>query len=87
MALAIRLSPRAFYDLEEIRDHLIERSPQGVEPTRYGEALVRRGGAVFNELSQGIKEIEGVAHKQALRGGREPSRFQHGGRHSAGALG
>ena len=37
---------------------LLERSPQGVEPTRYGAALVRRGSAVFNELSQGVKEIE-----------------------------
>ena len=40
---------------------LLERSPQGVEPTRYGEALVRRSTAVFNELSQGVKEIEFLA--------------------------
>jgi DNA-binding transcriptional LysR family regulator len=40
---------------------LLERSPQGVEPTRYGEALVRRGTAVFNELNQGVKEIEFLA--------------------------
>src|SRR5262245_9471447 len=40
---------------------LLERSPRGVEPTRYGAALVRRGSAVFNELSQGVKEIEFLA--------------------------
>jgi DNA-binding transcriptional LysR family regulator len=40
---------------------LLERSPRGVEPTRYGNAIVRRGTAVFNELSQGVKEIEFLA--------------------------
>ncbi len=36
---------------------LLDRSPQGVEPTQYGRALVRCGIAVFNELNQGINEI------------------------------
>ena len=53
---------KAIADMEHaLGVRLLERSPQGVEPTRYGEALVRRGGAVFNELSQGIKEIEFLA--------------------------
>ena len=33
-------------------------APRGVEPTRYGRALVRRSLAVFDELKQGVKEIE-----------------------------
>jgi DNA-binding transcriptional LysR family regulator len=37
---------------------LFDRGPQGVEPTRYGEALLRRTRVVFDELKQGIKEIE-----------------------------
>src|SRR5579862_137699 len=37
---------------------LLDRTPQGVEPTRYGLALLRRGAAVFDELRQGVGEIE-----------------------------
>jgi DNA-binding transcriptional LysR family regulator len=37
---------------------LLDRTPQGVEPTRYGLTLLRRGAAVFDELHQGINEIE-----------------------------
>jgi DNA-binding transcriptional LysR family regulator len=40
---------------------LLDRSPQGVRPTIYGERLVRRGLVVFDELKQGIKEIESLA--------------------------
>lgn len=40
---------------------VLERSARGVEPTRYGLALVRRAHAVFNELSQTVKEIEFLA--------------------------
>jgi DNA-binding transcriptional LysR family regulator len=40
---------------------LLERSARGVEPTRYGAALVRRGHAVFNELSQTVREIDFLA--------------------------
>src|SRR5213596_414624 len=53
---------KAIADMEHtLRVRLLERSPQGVEPTRYGEALIRRSDAVFNELGQGIKEIEFLA--------------------------
>jgi DNA-binding transcriptional LysR family regulator len=40
---------------------LFDRSPQGVEPTLYGRALLARGVAVFDELRQGIKDIEFLA--------------------------
>src|SRR4051812_39418366 len=37
---------------------LLDRSPHGVEPTIYGRALHKRGVAVFDELRQGVKELE-----------------------------
>lgn len=37
---------------------LLDRTPRGVEPTLYASALLRRGLVVFDELRQGIKEIE-----------------------------
>jgi DNA-binding transcriptional LysR family regulator len=40
---------------------LLDRSPQGVEATRYGRALIKRGTAIFDELKQGVKEIESLA--------------------------
>src|SRR5436309_8037062 len=40
---------------------LLERHPQGVEPTPYGRALLRGGIAVFDELKQSVKEIEFLA--------------------------
>ena len=40
---------------------LLDRSPQGVEPTVYADALLKRGHVVFDELRQGIKDIEFLA--------------------------
>jgi DNA-binding transcriptional LysR family regulator len=40
---------------------LFDRNPQGVEPTRYGRALIKRGTAIFDELKQGVSEIEFLA--------------------------
>src|SRR6266536_3343450 len=37
---------------------LLDRSRQGVEPTEYGRALLNCGVAVFDELRQGLKNIE-----------------------------
>jgi len=34
---------------------LLDRSSQGVEPTMYGDALLKRSIAVFDELKQGIR--------------------------------
>jgi DNA-binding transcriptional LysR family regulator len=36
---------------------LLDRSRQGVEPTPYGQALVKRGVAMFDELRQGVHDI------------------------------
>lgn len=40
---------------------LLDRSPRGVEPTAYGRALIKRGMAVFDELQQGVRDIEHLA--------------------------
>ena len=46
-------------DLEQELDaRLFDRRPRGVEPTMYGEALLKRTRAVFDELRQGVKDIE-----------------------------
>jgi DNA-binding transcriptional LysR family regulator len=37
---------------------LLERGRRGVEPTIYGNALLKSGRAAFDELRQGIKQIE-----------------------------
>src|SRR5262245_45793471 len=37
---------------------LLDRGPQGVEPTIYGRALLHRSVAAFDELKQGVREIE-----------------------------
>ena|SRR5436305_13752455 len=40
---------------------LLDRTPKGVTATAYGEALLARGRAAFDELRQGIREIEFIA--------------------------
>lgn len=40
---------------------LLDRSPRGVEPTVYGHAMLKRGLAAFDELKQGIRDIEFLA--------------------------
>jgi DNA-binding transcriptional LysR family regulator len=53
---------RSIADLEEaLGARLLDRTPQGVEPTVYGRALLKRGLAVFDELTQGIKDIQFLA--------------------------
>jgi DNA-binding transcriptional LysR family regulator len=44
---------------------LLDRTPRGVEPTLYASALLKRGLVVFDELRQGIKEIEFLADPAA----------------------
>src|SRR3954453_6756732 len=41
---------------------LLDRSPRGVEPTRYAHALLKRGHVVFDELMQGVRDIEFLAN-------------------------
>jgi DNA-binding transcriptional LysR family regulator len=46
-------------DLEQALDaRLFDRRPRGVELTLYGEALLKRARAAFDELRQGVRDIE-----------------------------
>jgi DNA-binding transcriptional LysR family regulator len=50
---------RSIAELEHVFGvRLLDRRPQGVEPTEYGRALLNCGVAVFDELRQGVKSIE-----------------------------
>jgi DNA-binding transcriptional LysR family regulator len=44
---------------------LLDRSTTGVEPTPYGLALVQRGIAVFDELAQGLKDLQFLSDPMA----------------------
>jgi DNA-binding transcriptional LysR family regulator len=44
---------------------LLDRSPRGIEPTVYATALLKRGHVVFDELREGIKDIETLAGSTA----------------------
>jgi DNA-binding transcriptional LysR family regulator len=57
---------RAIRDLEHaLGVRLLDRSPRGIEPTQYGRAIIKRGLAVFDELRQGVKDIEFLADPTA----------------------
>src|SRR6266852_671830 len=57
---------RAIADLEHaLGVRLLDRSPTGIEPTQYGRAIIKRGLAVFDELRQGVKDIEFLADPTA----------------------
>jgi DNA-binding transcriptional LysR family regulator len=54
---------RVIADLEHaLGVRLLDRSPQGVEATMYGRALLMRGGIVFDELKQAIRDIDFLAN-------------------------
>jgi DNA-binding transcriptional LysR family regulator len=44
---------------------LVDRSTRGVEPTAYGGALLKRSVAAFDELKQGIRDIEFLSDQTA----------------------
>src|SRR5215831_11267713 len=44
---------------------LLDRTPKGVLPTPYGQALLARANAAFDELRQGIRDIEFISDPAA----------------------
>jgi DNA-binding transcriptional LysR family regulator len=53
---------RTIADLEHaLGVRLLDRSPRGIEATPYGRALINRGVAAFDELRQGVRDIEFLA--------------------------
>src|SRR5262245_10628830 len=62
LAISRPVVSKTIADLElTLGVRLLDRNPQGVEPTLYGHALLKRGVAVFDELRQSVKEIEHLA--------------------------
>ena len=53
---------RTISDLEQsLGLRLLDRSPQGIVPTPYGHALMKRSVCVFDELRQGVKDLAFLA--------------------------
>ena len=53
---------RSIADLEHsLGVRLLDRTPRGVEPTEYGQALLAGGAAAFDDLRQAVKNIEFLA--------------------------
>src|SRR5882757_5240833 len=50
---------KAIVELEDaLGVRLLDRSRSGVVPTAFGEALGKRGIAIFNDLRQGVQDID-----------------------------
>src|ERR1700730_11983673 len=59
LAISQPVVSKAIADMEHaLGVRLLDRSQRGVEPTPYGRALIKRGIAIFDEMRQGIEEIE-----------------------------
>jgi DNA-binding transcriptional LysR family regulator len=57
---------KAIADLEHaLGVRLLDRSPQGIEPTMYGRAVLKCGNNVFDDLRVGVKELEFLADPTA----------------------
>jgi DNA-binding transcriptional LysR family regulator len=53
---------KAIIDMEHmLKVRLLDRTAHGAEPTLYGRALLKWGVVVFDDLRQGVKEIEFLA--------------------------
>src|SRR5205085_4602585 len=53
---------RSIADLEHaVGQRLLDRSRRGVELTKYGRALLNCGSAMFDDLRQGLKQLEFLA--------------------------
>jgi DNA-binding transcriptional LysR family regulator len=61
LALSEPAVSRSISDMEHtLGVSLFDRSSKGVEPTPYGRVLIKRGVAIFDELRQGIREIDTI---------------------------
>ena len=59
LAVSQPVVSKAIADMEHaLGVQVLDRSQRGVEPTPYGRALIKRGIAIFDEMRQGIEDIE-----------------------------
>ena len=62
LAVSHPVISRSISDLEHtLGVRLLERNPRGVELTEYGRAMLNRSHAAFDELRQGVKDIESLS--------------------------
>jgi DNA-binding transcriptional LysR family regulator len=62
LAISQPVVSKVIADLEDVLGvRLFDRSPQGVEPTPYGRAFLKRSIAVFDDLRTGVDEIRFMA--------------------------
>jgi DNA-binding transcriptional LysR family regulator len=55
---------KAIADMEQaLGVRLLDRTSQGIEPTIYGRALLKSGRAIFDDLRQGIIEIDHLSDR------------------------
>jgi DNA-binding transcriptional LysR family regulator len=66
LAVSKPVVSKVIADLEHVLGvRLIDRDRHGVEPTIYGAALLKRGTVAFDELRQGVKDIEFLSDPSA----------------------
>ena len=66
LAITQPVVSKVIADLEDMLGvRLFDRSPQGVEPTPYGRALLRRSIAIFDDLRTSVDEIKFMADPTA----------------------
>ncbi len=59
LAISRPVVSKTISDLENLLGvRLLDRTQKGVEPTVFGEALLRRGWSMFDELRKGVEEID-----------------------------
>src|ERR1700722_6182187 len=59
LAVSKPVVSKVIADLERVLGvRLLERDRHGAEPTIFGAALLKRGATVFDELREGVKDIE-----------------------------
>ena len=59
LAVSQPVVSQAISDLEHaVGVRLLDRSQRGVTPTAHGRALIKRGTAIFDEMQQGLKDLE-----------------------------
>src|SRR6266852_4572567 len=62
LAISQPVVSKAIADLENtLGVRLLDLHPQGVEPTLYGRALLKRSVAIFNDLRTSVSELEFLA--------------------------
>src|SRR5215831_3800555 len=66
LAVSHPVASRSISELEHtLGVRLLERNPHGVQLTEFGRAILNRSHAAFDELRQGVKDIEFLADPTA----------------------